>query len=366
MAFKTPVATVDTTGTSGTSTYTLNAATPADGKQNLQQAVTKGVVSNGDVIYYLAIDITTKGPTLLYERGKGTVGNGGLTVTRDEIFENHLGTTSAFSWSAGGTRAFIVNAGDFVNAENNGTEFNAATFATNLGLPRLAAANVFTEAQAIQKSGSAAVALNLDSTQAGSTGNGLILRQRLKNDAGSTVDAVRYRASFPTITAGSEASSLEISTMVAGVLAVRAQIVGGVFRDGSGNKYDAFPAGQVLLSESVPPGWTRGDVTGGRLIKLATSADTLGAQGGSDDFFDGALATQGHTLQITEVPAHTHPVNYNAQDIPVGTGASTHQLWDSSFGTSGTKPTDSTGGGGPHAHLITTPNYRVMGRIVKS
>lgn len=365
MAQKYLVRCKDASQTSGTGTLTLDNSTSANW-QTPAQAVARTLLANGDTVRYTISD--TSDP-VLYEEGIGTIGSAGLTLTRDTVRQSSSGT-SKISWPSGGARDVVISwsPGDTALVSNNGSEFTAATFATNLGLPRLAAANDFE--------------LNQNAITLHEFGNA--------NTGSSAAAQVKTQSDVANLTIGSN-SSTRTGTRFGSSISSRAEVLGvgtplnigttgshsvlfgtnsnlvaqmttgGSFQDASGNKFDAFPSGTKFLFGATPPtGWTRVNETNRTIIQLARAADTIGATGGSDDPFDGAWSTVGHTLTEAQIPSHTHPPN------PIDTGIlHTNTGGASAIDGSGIAvfssrtATGSTGGGGSHSHNMATPFFRV-------
>jgi len=85
--------------------------------------------------------------------------------------------------------------------------------------------------------------------------------------------------------------------------------------------------------------------------------------GGSDAFtttFGSGKTTASHTLTASQMPAHTHSVEYR------GNGTSTGNWPSSTSGTtlSTTKATLSTGGAGAHSHNLSGFNLQYVDVII--
>lgn len=343
----------DATQTSGTGSLTLDDSGAA-GWQTLKDAVDRGLVSDGDTIRYFIRD--TSDP-VLFEEGVGEVGSGGLSLTRPSgsVRQSSSGT-SLISWPSGGARDVIlgISPGDFPLLSNEGSDYTAATFASNLGLPRLAAANSFTADQTVKIAGSIGRMI-LGSTAS----SGLCAAFNLigNDSAGNETTYGQLRQRILDATNGAEDGALELVQIVAGSLTETHQFNGDGSIDNSvtGNKYDAFPSGTPLMFGAAPPtGWTRVDVTGERMPKLATSSDTAGATGGTWTVggLSGSTTVNAHTLTLSEIPSHSH--NYTVAGGGVGglEGFVTDDT-ESSTGT-GTTLILNAGGGGSHSHTAST------------
>lgn len=353
MAHVTPAAVHEGTQTSGLSDYTLTGS-PEDGRRTLAQAVTEGDAANSDTVSYYVTDNNT-GASLEFEYGTGTISSGGAAVSRDTIHQSSNGGAKV-SWPAGGTRAFIVTTSDWALTANNGSDYTAATFATNLGLPRLSTANIFTLSQTVQKSTVPEVVIDhLDTSSFGAIEfkEGGVTRNSVYSIGSAFATAAR-RDNLELV---SRNGGIDFSVGSSGSRDVQIDSA-GVLKTSAGNKYDAFPSGTKLLFGATPPaGWTRVNETQSRVIRLAKSGDTIGSTGGSDDIFDGLWTTAATTLTESQIPAHTHSVRVSTS----GTGTATNVIGDLSADATGSisGAAESTGGGGSHNHSMNTPYYYI-------
>jgi len=109
----------------------------------------------------------------------------------------------------------------------------------------------------------------------------------------------------------------------------------------------SFPAGTVLIfgQTSAPTGWTK-DTTNfnNSALRVVTGA---ASSGGSVDFttaFASGLSAGATTLTTTQIPSHTHTMNY-------GPGGGGNVAFGSCSG-GGSTNTGATGGGGSHTHTL--------------
>lgn len=106
---------------------------------------------------------------------------------------------------------------------------------------------------------------------------------------------------------------------------------------------DIIPAGSVqpFYNTSAPTGWT---IVALNDYALKIVSATGGVTSGTVDYsaLFGRTATDSYTLQIADMPAHTH--TFSGNNAPTG-GAG-------SGGGGGSTTTSSTGGGGGHTHAI--------------
>lgn len=357
MAWAAPALCKVVTASTGTNDYVLSDPSSQGPYRTDVQAVADGSLANGQTVHYLARDTTVTNDAS-FEEGYGVYTSATRTVARTagNVIDSDGGPGVLKSWGLSGQRDFyilgVLDGSDIPSSLH-------ATFASNLGLPTLSAANVFTADQKVKKVGAGAnirSGSNVSATLA-DVGRFTFLGH---NSSGTEKEPGFFSMQWTDATAGSEDSFGRGVVIVGGTAAESFKFDGSGLKTPAGTYYDAIPTGSVLLSESVWPGWTRSDVTGGRLIKLATSADTLGASGGSDDPFDGNWGTAGHTLTISQIPAHTH-----TRQIISGSPSGLFGLAEGDTALSGPAG-GSTGSGGSHFHTMVTPNYRVMGRIVKS
>lgn len=368
MVLASPLRTVDTTSTDGVGTYTLDdPASPGGGLRTLADAVAMGHVSDGDTIEYNVEDDTTEGAALLFEEGVGTVGNSGLTVTRDTILSNHNGDTNPVNWQTGGSRSFTVSLAskNVCRTANNLSDVDDAdTAADNIGAARLNAANDFTEQQDVAKSVAGVLTgFRVRNTQAAATANWTEYQWRVLTSAAER-SSFQVRSRFSNTTDGSQTTETLFQQWNGGSFVDVLKLSGNSALDVNGNIYEAFPSGMDLISSTVPTGYTRSNANQSRLIRLAKSGETLGSEAGGDDIFDGSWATAGHSLQISELASHGHAVFHGTTTVQSGVDVVTGRVLSSTGGDDQT--TGSTGSGTAHTHSMTTPYYRIMARIVKS
>lgn len=120
------------------------------------------------------------------------------------------------------------------------------------------------------------------------------------------------------------------------------------------NQAAYLPPGSRLIFHDVsaPPGWTQITTgTNDKCIRLTSGAGQ--GNGGTHSLFSGLSGTQGHTLTLSQIPAHTHTyaIPDNAVTVVGGGGA---------FAVNGVGNynTGSSGGGTAHAHNINfSPSY---------
>lgn len=105
-----------------------------------------------------------------------------------------------------------------------------------------------------------------------------------------------------------------------------------------------FPAGTLMLfaQTSAPTGWTKSTTHNDKALRVVSgTAGSGGAVAFSTAF--GRTATDGHMLDIGQIPSHTHTTPNGS-----GNGASFADV-----GTlSAASTTGPTGGGGTHSHNI--------------
>lgn len=111
-----------------------------------------------------------------------------------------------------------------------------------------------------------------------------------------------------------------------------------------------LPAGTTMIfaQAAAPTGWTKSTANNDKALRVVSG--TGGGTGGSVAFttaFSAARAlsgsTDGHTLTIAEIPAHTHGQESMAVGVNFAAGAG--------YNTT-TTASGSTGGGGAHSHTL--------------
>lgn len=115
----------------------------------------------------------------------------------------------------------------------------------------------------------------------------------------------------------------------------------------------AVPSGSVMLfyMASAPAGWTKSTTNNDKAIRIVSGSG--GVTGGSSPFSTVMASrtpagTVGDTtLDITQIPAHTHSYQISVTGVrPTGSGASDQE-------SRTTSTTGSAGGGGSHTHAWT-------------
>jgi len=120
----------------------------------------------------------------------------------------------------------------------------------------------------------------------------------------------------------------------------------------TGTKLDNFPSGTVMLfyQAAAPAGWTGDDTYASHALQVVTETSTNGGStGGTVDFSTvfGLTATDGYTLLEADIPAHTHTTQAFS---PGGATSGPYRIAMNTGGS--TLTSNSTGGGGSHAHDI--------------
>lgn len=340
MAVGRAVLVADSTATQGTGDYTLQGTT-SGGYRTLAQAVAAGHVSDGDTVYYVVRDTGTEGASLAFERGFGVVGSGGTTITRlDANVSQSSNSDNRVSWGAGGSRQVLI----VLDSE---------------AVALLAEANTWT---ALQTFSAGARITNAATTGLQLFHSGVRRGEILTNTTGNvSLRLLRYQVDGSTVDASLDiangAVNVTAGTLRQGGTAVALQ---GVL---------SAPAGTKLLFGSTPPtGWARVNVTGERMVRLAGSADTIGATGGSWTL--SGVTVNPHTLAASEMPAHTHASGksgFITSDVGGG-------VWATPAGGTawiGVLNTASAGGGGSHTHGLSAdgtwrPAYEIAAWGTKS
>lgn len=127
-----------------------------------------------------------------------------------------------------------------------------------------------------------------------------------------------------------------------------------------------FPSGtrMVFDQDAAPTGWTRQNITGERLIKLAGSGDTGQTEAGT--WTIGGVTVDSHTLSTAEIPAHSHGISYRTDDSftnPSGCTAGVRGTGNNNC--TNTNAIQNAGGGGGHTHGLTADGaWRPANRIL--
>lgn len=302
MAIKSPGFVQVTTATTGNGPYTLTNTVPSSSDyRSIANAVSDGSLANGDTVHYVIFQTGT--PTgKMFERGWGTINTTTLVLTVTTVLERSAALTSGGGWGAGTKDVYFAPPG-----------------AESVAL--LESANIFNQTQSINGG-------SLDLI------NGGIIRGRLIYQ--SSVLYLQYYSS---------------GFILQGAL----QIGNGTFEvnDGTTTKKIVRYVGGAAVKQTfncVPPTfWTRINVTGERVAKYATVADTPETQAGSWAISGLTVSGQvdAYALAVADIPSHNHSLWAKGSSVQAGAGSAvTIPLF-------GTETTGNTGGGGTHTHTIT-------------
>lgn len=344
MAFVRPSLVVDTTATSGAITYTLDNGDPGGGFRTLADAVADGDVSAGDTISYFVVDTTTKGATLQWEHGTGTVGAGGLTLARTSIIESS-NADAAVSWGSGGSRTVRFGAG---------TAGFALLAATNTwpAVQTFTAGFAANESSKVKKTGAVAA---LDVGSSLSSLSTTLGRYGVLGHSSTGVErvAAQWQAIWTDATNGSEDALWRAVVMVNGTGTVVAQIDSGGVKDAAGTYYaltgvlSAPSATNIFfpLQSTVPTGFSK--VTAHNDAALRVVSGTVAPTGGTRGL---SSSTVGSTsLSLAQIPSHYH----STEALLVGTAGSNINIPVNPYAGTGTeRQTDSKGSGDSHDHAL--------------
>jgi len=341
---------VDTTSTSGTGTYTLtDPASPGGGLRTLADAVAAGHVTDGDTVYYIVRDTTTEGAALDFERGYGTVGSSGTTLTRTVTQSNN--SDNEVDWPVGGSRsvAIVLDAASFGLLAAANTWTAAQTFTAEeldvVGDVRIK--GKLANARILFLTNDESQQWNFQNTQ---SGGAFLIRDATAGTNPLTVAAGAATNALSIQSDGDVEAGFNLNVsgaLTQGGIAVALQ---GVLSAPTGTKL-------LLGNPSVPAGWSIVDGLADRTVMLTSTSTEPDDTGGSwTSGLTAATTVNGHTLTAAEIPAHSH-------SILVGGGGSTLSSIGAGDGSdSGGTTTASAGSGGSHSHTasttITSTSYR--------
>ena len=164
--------------------------------------------------------------------------------------------------------------------------------------------------------------------------------------------------SFSNMTGDCTATEVELNIMD-GVTASTAEV-----NQLAGITVANIPSGTLMLFQqtAAPTGWTKETTHNNKALRVVSGSASYGGTVNFSTTFGSGKATDGHTLLITEMPAHTHAqragntgggdnLNYARGDIlPVGN----------------VNETASTGGGSSHAHNLSNFDIKYVDLIIAS
>jgi hypothetical protein len=362
MAWKAPGWTKAVAVANGTNNFVLSDPSSPGPYRTDVQANADGSLPNGSTVHYVAWRTTTTGDAEA-EEGVGTYTLATRVVTRTagNVIDGSAGPGTLVDFGLSGQMdVFFLGVLDGSNIPASAAD----AFADNIGAARK----------------------NANNTHILQT-NGIFLQDYRNTDTGSSAAAqIRTFGDVANLTISSN-SSTRTGTRFGSAISSRGEVLGvgtplnigttgsnnilfgtnsalvaqitaaGVFQDAGGRKFVAFPTGGTvkMLFSSVPPtGWTRVNETNQAVIRLDTVSDTPNDSGGSDSLFDGAWSTAGHTLTESQIPSHTHTIPGAS-----GSGGSVDGGIVDGFAAAPNFASGATGGGGSHAHAMTTPYYRI-------
>lgn len=357
MALRNPPLVKVASATSGSGTYTYTEAAQA-GYRTFTDAVADGDFANGDTCYLMVMDTGALGSARLFEWGLYTVNTVALTITRTGVIQSSDGVAISASWGAGVRDIFVV------------------TIAQVLAF--LGVANVFTATQTIR-----GAELRVDLAAGDEY---LRLSRNIGGAAGSLAGFSAKTAKEPLFldclwsgagsAAGETYTQFRVGDSVAPTNGPKIRETGEL-QTGGGVPYEAFPSGTELLFGTAPPtGWTRVNETEDFLPRLAKSADTVGATGGSwtlSGLTSSGGVTGNHTLTESEIPSHAHGFSDPVVTTQV-VGIAGILIPSSSSRNNSASTTGAAGGGGAHAHTLPAiasdgtwrPRFRVLARATKN
>lgn len=107
---------------------------------------------------------------------------------------------------------------------------------------------------------------------------------------------------------------------------------------------------QIFVQTAAPTGWTKDTTHNDKAMRVVSGSVS---SGGSDAFtttFGSGKTTAGHTLDISEVPAHTHTTGTTLLGSNYFSGDSRFAI--NVLDTSSSGATGSAGSGGSHSHNL--------------
>jgi hypothetical protein len=113
---------------------------------------------------------------------------------------------------------------------------------------------------------------------------------------------------------------------------------------------------------TAPNGWTKQTTHNDKALRIVSGSASTGGTIPFTTSFGSGKTTDGHTLATTEIPSHSHLINYSSPangGNPSYYGAPGHILSGAS-----TVATRNTGGGGPHTHDLSNFDLQYVDVII--
>ena len=175
------------------------------------------------------------------------------------------------------------------------------------------------------------------------TDNGFTISNKASIDAGAIKSGTLQEARVPNAQNASKIANLTLQQLYDFIYPIGSSII--MFNN----------VGSIPVPSGVTATWSR--ISGGRYLRLfgsdlgtfpVTGGDNLVATSSSGSHNHGGK-TADHTLTISQIPAHTHPVPSGGPSSGI-IGYRT----EANSQNSGSQTTGSTGGGAPHSHNISS------------
>lgn len=130
----------------------------------------------------------------------------------------------------------------------------------------------------------------------------------------------------------------------------------------NGNRMDFAPGTKMLFQQTTAPlGWTKDTTHNNKALRIVSGSASSGGSKPFTTTFGSSKTTDNHSLAISEIPAHDHPLtNHDAS------GGSTGEVYYGVGGATSTSNTaiGNTGGGGAHSHPLSSFDLQYVDFII--
>lgn len=328
-----------TTATTGTSNYVLSIANQPTPHRTPKQAVAAGALADGDTVHYEVRDTTVNGDAI-FERGLGVYTDATNTVARTagNVLDGTDGPGVLHDWPLSGVRDFYILG---VVAERAAYVDIANVFSLLQTLLLGGAAPSLDAATGLHVHTSPAVGSNAiasigSGTQGyaqlglGDSGSQLLGRVRYYGSAHATLANVLELWTNGALRVQLNASAMKVTPQI---------------QSSTGNPYENFAGGgatgMIFKQPAAPTGWTKSTADNDAALRIVSG--TPGGSAGSRPL--SSAFTANYTLEVADIPEHTHDIAARSGGALTGTWVASTQENNSVLVAS-----QSAGGGGPHAH----------------
>lgn len=116
----------------------------------------------------------------------------------------------------------------------------------------------------------------------------------------------------------------------------------------------AIPSGSLMLFQqtSAPTGWTKQTTHNDKALRVVSGTASSGGATAFTSVFGSGKSTGSYTLQVADIPSHTHGPGGGSAFVGQDTGTGTIAYNAGAISNPTFSATAATGGGGGHSHTL--------------